>query len=221
MAERVIDAVAPTAEPVDEELVALTAPPNTRRLITVAVMAITAALCIAMLLSLRQDLSYFASETAPTQLGKVNEVSTASLPLNRFVELEGAPMLAHAAKYRTSSFGETRVITPFAGQRGVLISLPESQFKDPSALAGHRFTGRLIPMRSLSNMDSVKEFLKDRANYPVGSDTLVFIASDAPREQVGSVLLALLALAFIVINLWLIVRWFKPLPVKEDAPVTG
>lgn len=211
MAERLIDQRLPAAESVDEELVALGAPPNTQRLVTVGVMAITGALCVAMLLSLRVDLAYLFSDTSIVKLGNINEAKTASLPINRFVELEGAPMLSHAAEYRASSFGERRVITPFAGQRGVLISLPKAQFENPASLAGHRFTGRLLPMNKLRNMSSVREFLQRRANYPVSGDTLVFLASDAPRSQVSSALIAGLSLAFVIINLWLIVRWFRPL----------
>jgi hypothetical protein len=47
---------------------------------------------------------------------------------------------------------------------------------------------------------------------PVSSESFLLLTDEAPGTYGWALFLAFLCIAFVVINLWLMFRWFRPLP---------
>lgn len=205
-------------EAVDPELIALPAPPQRRRNATLVLMAFVVTCSLALMASLRHDLAYFAlafSGTAATELGDVNTLDPATLVPNSYVQVDGLPLSAGAVRFRRVLSGTEYVVFPLAGQRTVFVSIPADQLDEPHA----SWSGRLVTFRQLGGrMTAVESYFADSLGMPVTGESYVLLAGETPNDSLWSLLLALLCVGFIGTNLWLIVRWFRPISDDDRAP---
>lgn len=208
----------PAPSAVDPELLSLPAPPQGRRNATLVLMAFVVTCSLALIGSLRHDLSYFAlsfSGTAATELGDVNELDPATLAPNSYVQIDGLPLSAGAVRFRRVLSGTEYVVFPLAGQRTVFVSMPADQLDEPRS----SWAGRLVTFRQLGGrMTAVESYFAESLGMPVTGESYVLLLGETPNDSLWSVLLALLCLGFIGTNVYLIVRWFRPIREGEAPP---
>lgn len=208
------EGVAPNDQ-VDPELLSLPAPPRAKRLATLTLMALVAAVSLGVLGSLEGDLRYFCSSPTALDLGEAVKIDPAALVANRYVRVRGMPMAADAVRYSHSFSGDEYAVFPLAGQRHVLVSV---ELGDPASMrtsARRDFTGRLVTLGELGTpFAAVRDYLARDMGVSVSSETFVVLADRPPSSYVWSVLLALMCIAFIVTDIWLMVRWFRPIKAR-------
>ena len=77
------------------------------------------------------------------------------------------------------------------------------------------FAGRLVTVRQLgSAFGAVAGYLERRMGVPMSPETFVVLADRPPGDYVWSLLLAAMCVLFIVVDIVLMVRWFRP--IKEQ-----
>lgn len=209
-----IDAGGRTPDEVDPELLALPAPPSGRRFATLALMALVVVASMALTASLRHDLRYFFASAEAAELGDVSALDPSRIVPNSYVRITGTPMASTAVRYTRVVSGETYVVFPFGGQRTVFVHVPESE----AHTARTEFAGRIVTFSQLGGrMRGVRDYLGQQMQMPVSGESFVLLADEAPASYGWSLLLALLCAAFVAIDLWLVLRWFRPLPSDDDS----
>ncbi|MCA9580679.1 MAG: hypothetical protein KC416_02725 [Myxococcales bacterium] len=206
--------VAPGA--IDPELVALPAPPMGKRLVAMALMALTVVMAAGVVSALRPDVSYFFSPSREQDLGEILDVAPGALRSNSYVHLAGNPMMSARVSYRRLLLGTEYVVFPLAGQRNVLVEMPASLAAHPERMTSRDFTGRLVTISDLgARFSSVRKHLVTMMGLPVSGETFVLRVGQPPGAYAWAPLLALLCLGIVGLNLFLFVRWFRPLPVRD------
>ncbi len=199
------DPSAPDA--LDRELLALPAPPQGRRVLTLALMAAVVVGATALALSLRHDIAYFFSARPVVDLGDATEIAPASLETNVEVRVAGTPMLSRAVRYRRVLTGSEHVVFPLAGQRTVYVHAEDSD----ASLARSEFRGRLVTFADLGGrIDTVEQYLADDMDLPVSGESFVLLADEPPSSYAWALLLAGLCVLFVALQAWLLLRWFRP-----------
>lgn len=194
---------------VDPELLALPAPPRGRRLWTLIVMALVVVAAMALALSLRHDLEYFFSEGETIDLGDVGAIDPATLEPNTYVRIRGTPMMSRAARYRRVLTGGRYVVFPLAGQRTVYVQVGDGD----GALGRSEFSGRLVTFGQLGGrMSTVRQFLADEMGLPASNESFLLLADESPGSYAWALMLAALCALFVLIDVLLLLRWFRPLP---------
>lgn len=207
--------VAPTSqvEPLDPELLALPAPPRARRVLSAALMLGTVLASLALLGAIRADLGYFFAEERAIDLGDATTLDVASLTTNRFVRVVGTPMASGTVHVQRVLGGETSAVFPLAGQRALLVSAPIAGRDEEARLSRREWSGRLVTFGQLGGrLSGVRAYLRDRVELPVTRDSYVLLADEPPGAYGWALGLALMCLAFVAVNLALVVRWFRPAP---------
>ncbi len=200
-------------EEVDPELEALPAPPRGRRLAAMTVMALTVVASLAFLLSLRADVGYFFANNTAADLGDISELTPATLRPNTFVRIEGTPMASKMVRYSRLVSGSTYAVFPLAGQRNVFVQIPLAGPRDERNLSRREFSGRLVTFGQLGGrFGEVRRYLDGQMDVPVSSESFLLLTDEAPGTYGWALVLAFLCVAFVLINLWLMFRWFRPLP---------
>ena len=198
-------------ETVDPELLMLPEPPRGRRVLTLVMMALVVVLAATLALSLRHEISFFFSDPQTIELGDVTELDPAELRSNSMVRVEGTPMLSRAIRYRRVLTGAEHVLFPLAGQRTVYV-----QVDAQGDLARHEFSGRLVTFGQLGGrVGAAARYLDRDMGLPVTSESFLLIADEGPGSSAWAVLLALLCLLAIVVDVFLFLRWFRP--IKDPA----
>ncbi|HEY8427807.1 MAG TPA: hypothetical protein VIL20_05510 [Sandaracinaceae bacterium] len=198
---------------VDPELLALPAPPQGRRIATLAVMALVVVAAMALAVSLRHDLAYFFSSGPTVDLGDVRSLDPARLTANSHVRVQGTPMLSRAVRYRRVLTGGEYVVFPLAGQRTVYVQVEDRE----DAIARNEFSGRLVTFSQLGGrMDAVRGYLGREMGLPVSGDSFVLLADEGPGSYAWAFMLALLCVLVVLVDVLLLLRWFRPLPRVED-----
>ena len=210
------DRSAPDA--VDEELLELPSPPQGRRFLALVLMAAVVVAASAIALSLRWDIAYFFSSDAMADLGDVMEVDPATLRTNAHVRIAGTPMVSRAVRYRRVLTGGEYVVFPLAGQRTVYVHVEDTT----DAIARGEFTGRLVSFHQLgSRIGSVEGYLSEDLSLPVTGDSFILLADETPGSYAWALLLALLCVVFVLFDIVLFYRWFRPspklLPSEQDG----
>jgi hypothetical protein len=194
---------------VDPELLALPAPPPGRRFATMALMALVVVVALALVSTVRSDLAFFFVRGGAVDLGDVTGVAAASLTPNTLVTVEGTPLTAGTVRYRRVLTGDSYVVFPLAGQRTVFVHLSEDAAREPRTI----YSGRLVRFADLGGrLSSVRDYLAGTMEMPVTSDSYVLLVDETPGSCWWAVGLALLAAIFVLIDVMLIVRWFRPAP---------
>jgi hypothetical protein len=192
---------------VDPELLALPAPPAGRRIATLTLMAAVVVASLALAGSLRYDLAYFFSTADARDLGDVSGVAPATLRPNGFVRIAGTPMASGTVRYRRLVTGETYVVFPLAGQRTVFVHMPESEARSGRT----EFSGRLVTFGQLGGrMRSLERYFADDMGMPVSSESFVILVGESPGSYAWALGLVLLCALFVLVDVWLVLRWFRP-----------
>ncbi|MFW5875378.1 MAG: hypothetical protein ACOCXM_01450 [Myxococcota bacterium] len=203
--------VSPGHSGVDPELVALPAPPQGRRLATLTLMALVAAASLGLLAGLRSDIRYFLSPAMAQDVGEATELDPASLATNEHVRVRGTPMASRTVRYSHLWNDREYAVFPLAGQRHVLVRVALEDMENMRTSSRREFAGRLVTLGQLgSAFGPVREYLQGSMGVDVSSETFVLLADEPPGRYGGSVLLAALCLLFIVVDVVLMVRWFRP-----------
>ena len=199
------------AATLDPELLALPAPPGSRRIVSGSLMLATIVAALGLLGTLRADLGYFfASETA-VDLGEVTALDVASLASNSFVRVRGTPMASGTVHYQRVMGAGTYAIFPLAGQRTIFVSVPSESLGDEARIARREWSGRLVTFGQLGGrLAGVRSYLREQLGVPVTRDSYVLLADEPPGSYGWALVLAGLCLVFVAVNLGLIVRWFRP-----------
>lgn len=206
-------------ERIDPELVALPAPPRGRRFAAMVVMALTVVASLGLLTSLRADIDYFFAEGRAVDLGDVGTIDAARLSPNTFVHVRGTPMASGTVRYSRVLSGGAYTVFPLAGQRTVFVQMPVDD-PDRSRLEARReFTGRLVTFGDLGGRFSqIRQYLGGTMEMPVSSESFLLLADEPPGSYGWALGLAGICILFILINIGLMLRWFRPLP-RPPEPV--
>lgn len=176
-------------------------------MVALALMAMVVVGSTAFGLSLRHDITYFFSSAPITDLGEVTDVEPADLRTNVHVRVAGTPMLSRSVRYRRVLSGAHGVVFPLAGQRTIYVHADDSS----DALARSEFTGRLVTFNDLGGrIDTVESYLQQDLELPVSGESFLLLADEAPGADVWPLLLALLCALFVLLDVWLFFRWFRP-----------
>ncbi len=197
------------ADELDPELLALPAPPAGRRLGTMAVMGLAVIVAMGLTATLRHDVAYFFSSSTVADVGQAATLAPATLESNSFVNVGGTPMASQVVRYRRLLSGETFVVFPLAGQRTVFVHMPESQLSEPAT----SYSGRLVTFGEMGGrLDGVRSFFSAELGAPVTTESFVLLVGESPPTAWWSLALSILCALFVVLDVWLLVRWFRPLP---------
>lgn len=191
---------------VDPDLLELPAPARGRRAIALLMMALSVLASLALLSGTRRDIAYFFADGTPTRLGEAVDLRPSSLQANSFVAISGTPMASGTIEYERI-LGTTRYeLFPLAGQRSVFVQVRAGQ--DPGR---REFSGRLVTFGEFERVASLRSPLERQTGASVGDDAFVLLADQPPRSYVWSLGLAGLCGLFILLNLLLLARWFRPI----------
>lgn len=219
-AEQLDEGLVPEGSPrlvdgVDPELVALPQPAKGRRIATLVLMAVTVVACLILVRALMPDLQYFASPAAPAELGEITALAPAETPTERYVHIDGSPMASQTIRYDRG--GGRFALTRLVGPEDVFIEIPEAEDDFAAITAARReFSGRLTTFRALgSRYEPLRGHLEDHMGAHVSRDARVVLADRTPGSAWWTVLATILCVLSILLNLVLIVRWFRPLKNAE------
>jgi hypothetical protein len=192
----------------DPELLALAAPPQAQRLAALTVMAAAVVAMAALVVSLRGDIAYTLASSMPQALGQADKVAPADLVPNTYVSLAGVPTIARAVRFRRG-LGSAYLLLPLAGKSGIFVQVPDT---GGEAFVRSEYTGRLTTFGSLGRRyTQLAEVMRDEAGLSVGDDSLVLLVGERPGDYGWTWLVALVCVLFTALDVFLIVRWFKPL----------
>jgi hypothetical protein len=199
---------------VDPELLALPAPPQGRRNATLVLMAVVVVASIALATSLRFDLAYFFASGQAADLGDVARLDPGALSSNSFVRIAGTPTAAATVRYRRIVTGESYVVFPLAGQRTVYVHMPESLARSGRT----EFSGRLVTFGQLGGrMRGVQRYLAGAMEAPASAESFVLMVDESPPSYAWALGLVLLCIGFVLVDLFLVLRWFRPAPVRDPS----
>ena len=197
---------------IDDELLALPAPPRGQRMTAMVLMAAVVGLALGLLSSVRADLSYAVQSGQALSLGDATQLDPAQLPSNAYVRVRGTPMLSGMVRFETGLWGSQQVVFPLAGQRNVFVQVSAASLDDPRTAARTEFAGRMVTFGELGGrFRVVREYLERRMGMPVTAETFVIIADDPPATHVWALLFAAFCLGVVGLNVWLFSRWFRPI----------
>lgn len=198
----------------DPELIALAAPPHTQRLTALTVMAAAVAAMLALLISLRDDMRYALAERTPTELGGIGSVAASDLVSNSYVSLGGVPTIARAVRFRRG-LGSSYVVFPLAGQRTVFVQMPDD---GGEGFVRSEHSGRLVTFGSLGRRYAeLVQVMRRDAELPVTEESFVLLAGEQPGDYTWTWLVGLACLVFAALDVFFIIRWFKPLKWAQVA----
>lgn len=204
------------ADAADPELIALPAPPRGRRLLAMTLMAAVVVGAAGLIGQIRADVAYFFQPSAVIDLGQARDMDVASLPTNAFVRLRGTPVLSKMVKFTLPLTGSEQAVFPLSGQRHVFVQVPLADLDDADKGARGEFFGRLVTFGTLrGRLAAVQGYLHDAMGMPVTSESFVLIADEAPESYLWAPLLAIVCLLFITTAVILMLRWFRPLPLRS------
>ena len=208
------------ADGVDPELLALPAPARGRRFATMALMALSMVVALAMLASLRRDLAYFFHGDSAVELGEAVALDPADLESNRFVTLEGTPMASGTVAYGHVLGSSRYQAFPLAGQRNVYVQVPVESDDAARTSSRREFSGRLVTFAEAGGrFGTVRRFLERKMGMPVSGESYLLLADESPSSYAGSLALVALAGLAILVNLLLFLRLFRPIRVTRETRV--
>lgn len=214
LTERAPEVVASDAP--DAELLALPAPPRGGRLLAMSLMAAVVVASVALVSHIRADIAYFFAPSTVVDLGEARVAKPGDMPVNAFVRVRGTPMLSKMVKYTVPLTGSEQAVFPLAGQRHLFVQVPIDDLNDAEKGTRGEFFGRLVTFGELrGRMGTVQGYLHDAMDLPVTSESFVLIADEAPESYLWAPVLSAICLAFVALTLWMMLRWFRPLPTRN------
>lgn len=163
---------------------------------------------LALVLSLRSDMAYAWSDRSPVALGQLDKLEASQLPANTYVRLTGVPTIARAVRFRRG-LGAAYMVLPFAGKSGVFLQVPDD---GGEGFVRAEYTGRLTTFGSLGRRYAqLAQVMRDEAGLPVSDESLVLLLGERPADYTWTWLVGLACVLFTALDVFFIVRWFKPL----------
>ena len=197
---------------VDPDLLSLPGPPRWRRFATMTVMALVVAVALGFAGSLAPDVSYYFASSTAVDLGEVTEIAPSSLRPNEYVRITGTPMASGTVYYSRLLGSGEHAVSPFAGQRRVYVQVPIADRRSAGASVRRDFTGRLVTFGDLGGrFEPVRRYLERRMGMPVSADSYLLMADEPPGHYAWALGLVLLCLLVAVVDLALLLRWFRPI----------
>jgi hypothetical protein len=179
------------------------------------VMAAAVVAMMALLISLRGDMTYALAEPTPVELGNIQNVVVSQLVPNSYVRLSGVPAIARAVRFRRG-MGSAYVMLPLAGQRSVFVQLPDGT---PDDFVRSSYSGRLVTLGTLGRRYAQLATVMQRdADLPVSEESCVLLVGDQPTDYFWTWLVGAICLLFVAFDVLLIVRWFRPLKWAQIGP---
>ena len=208
------------AEQPDAELLALPAPPRGQRFLAMGLMAAVVAAALGLLASLGADVAYrFAADRA-LDLGSATSLDLSALETNAYVRVRGVPMLSSSVRFERGFSGREYAVFALAGQHQVFVQVPVEALSDPTRVAQGEWNGRLMSFGELgARYRSVRQYLGERMGLPVTAESFVVLAEEAPRTYDWALGLSALCLSIVALMVWLLLRWFRPLPLPLPMPL--
>lgn len=199
---------------VDAELLALPAPPRGQRMLAMGLMAAVVAAALGLLASLGADVAYRFSADRAQDLGAAVGLDLSLLETNAYVRVRGTPMLSSSVRFERPFSGTEYAVFALAGQHQVFVQVPVDALSDPARVAQGEWSGRLMSFGELgARYRTVRTFLGERMGLPVTAESFVVLAEEAPRTYDWALGLSALCLSIVALMVWLLLRWFRPLPV--------
>lgn len=198
---------APAAGRLDPELLALPAPPQAQRIVTLTVMALAVLAALALLFSLRNDVRYALSATQPIELSHVRALAPSKLLSNSYVHVTGAPTIGHAVGF-ARGFGTRYRIFPLAGQRTLYVQVRDD---GGESFVRAEYSGRLVTFDELGGRYAeIARVMQREAGLPVTSESFLLLADESPVAYTWTLFVALVCVGFMLLDVYFIVRWFRP-----------
>lgn len=195
---------------VDPELVALPAPPQRERRLTVALLAVTALLSLAMSFSLRRDLSY-ALENAP--VNHVGDLRTADLGALSGQTVEGAARVGAAGgiRYERPFVSGSFRLVPVAGRDDLFIEIPVSEGSENARyIPPASFSGRVMRFDAVGpKYRGLRGALESVSHKSVAPHAYLLVDGESPRTMRSAVALALVFFGFALWNLVAIAKLIR------------
>jgi hypothetical protein len=66
-------------------------------------------------------------------------------------------------------------------------------------------------------LDGVRGFFARELGAPVTTESYVLLVEESPQSAWWALALSLLCVLFVLVDVWLLVRWFRPLPQLHEA----
>jgi len=199
----------------------LPAPPKRERLMTVALMAITAIAAALLAWSLRSEARYALTQGAPESVGLLKDLQLQPASANRYVEGQ-APLGAHGAiRYGRAAESDSFRLAPLAGNSKLWIEIrvPEG-FEGPRFIPPKSFAGRLVPFSDAGLRHSgLRGAVKKQTGVEVAPDAWILIDGSSPRASRWALALVILFSGFAVWNLVGVVRLLGR--VKDSRSTVG
>jgi len=196
----------------DPELEALPAPRRPGRNLTLAAMAVTTLVALAMTWGLAGEARYALAAGPPQDLGNLAHLQSSSAEPNRWVHGEALLATSGAIRYGRPLERDTYRLAPVAGNDRVWV-----QVRVPEGMEGPRFVpptsfvGRLVPAKSAGlRYAGLGAAVKSVVQAPMPEDAWLLIDGEAPSTTRWALGLMALFLAFAAFNVYGLLRLLRP-----------
>lgn len=202
-------------EALDPELLVIAAPPQAQRVAALTIMAAAVVAAMALMVSLGSDIRYAFAETQPVDLAQVRDVEPSTLVSNSYVRLAGTPTIGRSVSF-VRGLGSHYRVFPLAGQRTIYVQVRDD---GGESFVRSAYMGRLVTFGELGGRyTELLRVMQRDAGLPVTSESFVLLADEPPAAYTWTLLVALLCAAFILLDVFFIVRWFRPVKWAAIAP---
>ncbi len=200
-----------SADVVDEMLVGLAAPPQTRRRVLNALLVTVAVTSLALAAQFRDDLVYAMSSSTPTDLGDGITAAPSPADLNRYVTLRARPSMAGAVTYSRVLAPGQHLVFPVAGRDGRPPLYVQVSDENRDVLARGEFQGRLIPFNAAGRRyANVGAFVHNRLDPRVSGTTWLLVDGARPQSMMWAPFVVTFLLALALSDLALLFRLRRP-----------
>jgi len=170
-------------------------------------MAAAVVCAMALLVSMRADMAYAFAKAQPTDLAHVRDIEPSSLNENTFVRVAGLPSVGHSVGF-TRGLGTHYRMFPLAGQRNIYVQVQDT---GGESFVRTEYTGRLVTVGSLGGRYAELARVMSRdAKLPVSGESFLLLADEPPSSYTWTLFVALICAAFVLLDVYFIVRWFRP-----------
>jgi hypothetical protein len=206
------------AETPDADLEALPAPRRPWRRLTLVTMGATVAGSLALLLSLRGELTFSLVGNAPRPVGELSRFSPGAHDENSWVQGEGELEIDGAIAYRRPLESDSYRLSRVSGAKNLWVQVrvprddddpDHKRYVPPSS-----FVGRLVPAAHGGvRLSQLGGAIADAGRPALPGDAWLLIDDETPSTTRWTLGLALLLLGFAAFNLVGLRRLLRPAPV--------
>lgn len=180
-------------------------------------MAAAVVAAMALLVSLRGDIGYALGRTQPTDLAHVRNVEPSTLVSNSYVRLAGTPTIGRSVGF-TRGLGTRYRVFPLAGQRTIYVQVRDS---GGESFVRSEYGGRLVTFEDLGGRYvELSRVMHREAGLPVTGQSFLLLADEPPAAYTWTLFVAFVCLAFVLLDVYFIVRWFRPVKWAAIAPTS-